>query len=221
MPQRIGIGTGGLIFHVMNRGVRRLRLFESPNDYQLFLMCLEEARRQHPVKILALCVMPNHFHLLVQPTEDFQLAAFMKVGVGTHAKRWNSVRHRVGQGAVYQGRYRAFPMYTDAHLVRVCRYVERNPLRAGLVRRAEAWHWSSLNQDCRKFNVPALHPWPILQPENWVELVNVSDTEPDLEQIRSSVIHGIPFGPAPRTKSVAAALQLRCYPRRPGRPRKA
>jgi len=205
----------------MNRGVRRLRLFESPHDYQLFLMCVEQGRRQHPVKILAFCVMPNHFHLLVQPTEDWQLPAFMKVSVGTHAKRWNSMRERVGQGAVYQGRYRAFPLFTDLHFLRACRYVERNPLRAGLVPRAEGWHWSSLNHDCRKFNVPALDPWPILRPENWVELVNESEAATDLDLIRNSVTNSIPFGPDQWAARVAATLQLRSYPRRPGRPRKA
>jgi putative transposase len=220
MPLRSEAGTAGLIFHVMNRGVRRLRLFDSLDDYQLFLMCLEEGRRQHPVRIFSLCVMPNHFHLVVQPTEDFQLSAFMKVATGTHAKRWNSGRQRVGQGAVYQGRYRAFPMFTDAHFLRVCRYVERNPLRAGLVPRAEGWLWSSLNQDCRKFNVPALDPWPILQPEKWVDLVNETETAAELDQVRNSVANSIPFGPEKWATAVAAALQLRSFPRRPGRPRK-
>lgn len=220
MPLRTMTGTGGLTFHVMNRAVRRLQLFESHDDYQLFLMCLEEGRRQHPVKLYAFCVMPNHFHMVVGPTEDFQLAAFMKVTTGTHAKRWNSIRKRVGQGAVYQGRYRAFPTHNDGHFLRVCRYVERNPLRARLVPRAEGWHWSSLNQDCRKCNVPRLETWPILQPDKWTDIVNEPDSASELHQVRNSVAKSIPFGPESWATSVAAALELKSFPRRPGRPRK-
>ena len=218
MPYRVGRGTAGVVFHVMNRAVRRLRLFETPNEYQTFLMCLEQGRREYPLKIYAYCVMPNHFHLVVEPTADFQLADFMRVTVGMHAKRWHSARQTVGEGAVYQGRYRAFPVFADGHFIQVCRYVERNALQARLVPRAEEWTWSSLNQRCRNFNVPRLETWPVLPPGNWTDLVN--EAQPgDLARLRKSVRRNLPYGPDGWAERIAADLKLP-FPRWRGRPRK-
>ena len=99
--------------------------------------------------------MPNHFHLVVEPTVDGQLSVFMQLLLGTHALRWNVFRKRSGQGAVYQGRFKAFPVQDDRHFLTVCRYVERNPVRAGLVSRPESWAWSSFSRNCVTDNAGA------------------------------------------------------------------
>jgi putative transposase len=87
----------------------------------------------------------------------------------THAKRWPTAKGSVGTGPVYQNRYYAVPVQTDHHLLAVLRYVERNPLRGSLVERAEDWRWSSLWQRCNSCHPAALSPWPIPQPEHWIE----------------------------------------------------
>ena len=96
--------------------------------------------------------MPNHFHLIVRPENDGDLARFMGWLTLTHSKRWHAWRETAGTGPVYQGRYKALAVEADEHFLMVCRYVERNPLRAGLVVHAEEWPWSSLFQRCKNRN---------------------------------------------------------------------
>ena len=98
------------------------------------------------MRVCAFCLMPNHWHLVLWPAHDGELARFMQKLTVTHVRRWLEYRHRVGQGGIYQGRYKSFPPQDDAHFTTVVRYVERNPVRANVVRRAEAWRWSSLGQ---------------------------------------------------------------------------
>lgn len=194
VPRRQMAGSAGIVFHVMNRGVRRLALFEDQTGYELFLRCLIYALRRVPVDLMAYCVMPNHFHLVVRPGEDSQLSAFMKRLTSTHSKRWHGYRRSVGTGAVYQGRFRAFPVQTDGHFLTVCRYVERNALRARLVRRAEDWPWSSAAQRCSNSDLIPLAPWPILPPHNWLEVINSHETVSDATAVRQALLSGLPLG---------------------------
>ncbi len=164
MPRRCLAGTAGLVFHVINRGVRRLQLFDTPDDYAAWFLCFAEAQRRYPVDVFAYCLMPNHFHMVVRPSEDGQLPGFMRVGTVTHSMRWHAFRGTLGSGAVYQGRYRAFPVQTDGHFLRVCRYVEANALRARLVTRAEHWQWSSVASRGRNWHPLKLAEWPMVLP---------------------------------------------------------
>jgi putative transposase len=112
-------------------------------DYSAFLCVLSQAQTRVPMRLLSFSVMPNHWHLVLRPESDDDLSRFMQWLTRTHAPRWQVKRRSVGTGAVYQGRFRAIPVQSDEHLLTVCRYVERNPLRAGLVDRVEHWRWSS------------------------------------------------------------------------------
>jgi putative transposase len=220
MPYRSGRGTAGVPFHVLNRGVRRLALFQDAADYRTFLFCATAALQKVPVRLLAYCVMPNHFHLVVQPTEDGQLSAFMKRLEGTHSKRWHSQRQTAGTGAVYQGRFKAFPIQSDRHFYTVCRYVERNALRAGLVKKAEDWPWGSLGQHGNNCQGIPLSPWPIVQPSDWTSLVNADESGPDANLVRESVATGRPFGDPHWTVATALDLRTYCSLRPRGRPSK-
>jgi len=104
----------------------------------------EKARAALNVSVLAYCVMPNHWHLLLWPSADGQLPAFMHWLTVTHVRRWHAHRHTEGRGHLYQGTYKSFPVQDDGHFLVVARYVERNALRANLVQRAQDWRWSSL-----------------------------------------------------------------------------
>jgi putative transposase len=167
VPKRCLGGTAGHAFHVLNRSARRIRLFESDVDYEAFMTCLERTLTKVAVRLFAYCVMPNHFHLVLSPTEDRQIERFMHYLTATHALRWHRHRGTRGTGCVYQGRYRIFAVRTDEHFLRLCRYVERNALRAGLVARSEDWKWSSAWRGGRKFNGDHLAEWPFPQPSNW------------------------------------------------------
>jgi len=122
----------------------RMQLFDAPADYEAFERVLAEAHERVAMRTLAYCVLPPHWHLVLWPREDGELSRFMAWVTLTHTQRWHAHRHTTGSGHLVQGRFKSFPVQTDEHLLMVCRYVERNPLRAGLVRRAEEWRWASL-----------------------------------------------------------------------------
>ena len=148
------------------------------------------------------------------------MSAFMHWFGATHSKRWHVWRGTTGTGSVYQGRFKALPVQQDVHFLTVCRYVERNALRAGLVNRAEDWPWSSLSQRLRNRNTVPLDVWPIPQPSNWVELVNGSEVSGDLVGVRRSVARGAPYGAPHWVEQAARQLGLESRLARPGRPRK-
>ena len=214
---RMYAGTAGLTFHVMNRGVRRLRLFDSDLDYQTFLVVLAAALHRHPVRVLSYCIMPNHFHLVAMPVQDGQLSRMMQWFGATHSRRWHWSKGTSGTGAVYQGRFKAFPVQRDDHFLTVCRYVERNPLRAGLVARAEDWPWSSLADRARSKPMLQLEPWPVDRPADWLDHVNSADRRIDISQIRLSLVKGVPFGSTEWSERVANTLGVPGAVRRYGK----
>lgn len=127
-----------MLFHVLNRGVGRMRLFLKEADFEAFERMLEKTLETRPMRILAYTLMSNHWHMVLWPERDGELGAFMQKLTITHARNRQVYRRRVGYGHLYQGRYKSFPLEGDEHFYQVVRYVERNPLRAGLVSGANA-----------------------------------------------------------------------------------
>ena len=222
MPRTARIAPGGVIFHVLNRANARARIFKDDKDYAGFVGLLAETAERVPVRILAYCIMSNHWHLLLYPRHQGELSAFLQRLTTTHARRWHLRRHSVGSGHLYQGAYKSFPVQDDDHFLTVCRYVERNALRAGLVKRAEDWQWSSLwlrlNGGAR--DGPALSAWPVVRPRNWRSWVNQPQTPQELEALRLSVQRGRPYGNGGWQKRIAKRLGLESTFRARGRPRK-
>lgn len=213
-----------MVFHVLNRGNDRRDIFSDGADFAAFLGVMKTTLESAPMRILSFCLMPNHWHLLLWPERDGELAAFMQRLTTTHVRRWHLHRHSVGRGHLYQGTYKSFPVQEDDHFYTVCRYVERNALRANLVDRAEAWCWSSLAvrlNRCPAEDVPALSTWPVPQPRKWIELVNEPQTDAELLALRASVERGRPFGAARWQQHTAKQLGLESTMRPRGRPRKA
>jgi len=124
------------------------------------------------VRLVAYCVLPNHFHLVAGPTDPARLSRLMHWVCTTHARRWHSHRQSIGQGPVYQGRFKAVAIQGADELVRVCRYVERNALPAGLVRRAQDWPWCSLSDRLRRSTGLPLVTTPFLEHRGWIDYVN-------------------------------------------------
>jgi putative transposase len=217
MPRRALDNTNGHVIHVHNRSVRRERLFAGPKDYQAFERVLTEAIGRIPIQLLAYCIMPNHWHLVVWPQAD-ELPRFMHWLTATHARRWHLAHGSWGTGHVYQDRYGAVPVQTDKHLLTLLRYVERNPLRAKLVERAEDWLWCSLRRRIDLCADPPLAKWPIPQPENWIEHVNQPHTAAELETIQAAIRLGRPVGDL--DWCLATAEQFGITMREAGRPEK-
>jgi putative transposase len=184
----------GHVFHVINRGARRQTLFANADAYLRFQDLIIDVRRRTPLPLHAYCLMPNHFHFVVRPSTDEQLPEFMRSLCATHARRFNRERESAGAGAVYQARYRAFPVQTDPHFLSVCRYVERNPLRAGLVSRAEDWPWSSLGQRREFCHLIPLTPWPVPRRPDWIDWVNQIATISEENAIRECLRWSRPYG---------------------------
>ena len=119
-----------MVFHVLNRGVGRMELFSKEKDYAAFESLLEQTRESRPMRICAYCLMPNHWHFVLWPERDGDLAAFMQQLTTKHVRRWQLHRRRVGYGHVYQSRYKSFPVEEEEYFYQLVRYVERNALRA-------------------------------------------------------------------------------------------
>ena len=206
VPRRSRQATGGLVFHVVNRGSRRGLLFDSYAGYLVFESLLVAAARKFDVEIFAYCLMPNHWHLLIRPRTDGALSRCMHWLTTTHARRWHLAHGTDGQGAVYQGRFKAIPVATDAHFLWVCRYVERNAMSASLVTLAEEWQWSSLWQRLNNPHATWLACWPVPAGSDWLGFVNDSHTGSEVEAFRSAWQKNEPFGPADWRISVMTQL---------------
>lgn len=164
--------------------------------------------------------MPNHWHLVVWPQHDGALSDYAQWLTVTHVRRWHAHHHSVGRGPIYRGRFKSFPVQEGDHFLTLCRYVERNPLRANLVERAEDWRWSSLWHRQHATQVPWLSPWPLPVPDNWLAHVGQPQTEAELEALRRSVPRGAPFGEAEWQARTVETLGLESSVRPQGRPRK-
>jgi len=199
----------------MNRAAKKSRLFETNSDYRAFRDLTAEAIVRFDIALFAYIVMPNHWHFLLSSRVDGGLSRFMHWLEVTHARRWGLAKGVDGQGAVYQGRFKAIPIQTERHFIWVCRYVERNALRANLVERAEEWHWSSLWQRQNTSVGPRLSTWPVNEPVDWLGHVNAPQTDAEVEAFRRAVNLGRPFGDEEWLRTIG---QIRSRPR--GRPRR-
>ncbi|MGH7177951.1 MAG: transposase [Tepidisphaeraceae bacterium] len=197
MPRQPRISTGGMTYHVLNRAVGRSRLFDDDADYLAMLRVIERTHKLLPVRIVAYCMMPNHWHLVLWPRADGELSEFMRLLTVTHTQRWHAHHRSSGTGPLYQGRFKSFPIEQDEHFLTACRYVERNAVRANLVRSATRWPWCSLSARESKHTpvwlLSTTH-WPVDVPSNWVAYVNRAETDSELEALRVSVKRGRPFG---------------------------
>jgi putative transposase len=219
MPRTARSTEAGTIYHVLNRGNGRMRIFRKAGDYEAFERVLTEGLDRYAVEVLTYCLMPNHWHLVVRPKTDEAFGRWMGwVGV-THVRRYHEQYHRRGGGHLYQGRFKSFPVAEDDHFLALCRYVEGNALRAGLVGRAEEWRWCGLWRRANGGMQPPLSEWPLKRARNWVAWVNRGLNDEQMKEIRSCVQRGRPLGPETWVRRTAARLGLAFTLRGPGRPR--
>ena len=196
-----------------------MEVFHTPEDYQAFLKLMGEACERLPMRVLAYCLMPDHFHLVVWPRKDGDLSVWMQWLATSHVRRYH--RDYQSSGHVWQGRFKSFPVQSDAHLWKVCRYVERNPLRANLVKRAQAWEWSSLRWRGKEGGPFFLTEGPTARPKGWVKVVNRPQREAEVKALRRCVQRGRPCGSETWQRRIAKRLGLECSLNPRGRPRRS
>ena len=212
MPRRARSIQGGYVYHVLNRANGHARLFLDAEDYDAFERVMQEAFARQPLRILGYCLMPNHWHMVVWPEDgqDRQVSEFLRWLTVTHTQRWHAHHQSAGSGHLYQGRFKSFPVESDDHLYTVLRYVERNPVRGNLVKRAQDWRWSSLDRSGKGGAVSRqfLANWPIPRPRDWTSRVNRADGKKELEALRRSIQRGQPFGSEEWSQQIVTELGL-------------
>jgi putative transposase len=216
MPRTARASQGGYCYHVVNRGNARRTVFHKNGDYAAFLKLLREAHERTPVRLLAFCFMPNHFHLVLWPSRDGEMSDYMMWLMTAHVRRYHQHYHSTGH--IWQGRFRAFPIQEDDHLLTVLRYVERNALRANLVERVQDWHWCSAAP-----GIPeslTLDPGPVVRPGDWLKYLNHPQSEAEVNALRECIRRSRPFGDDAWMEKTARILGSEASLRPLGRPRK-
>jgi putative transposase len=197
-----------------------MRLFHNEGDYDAFERVLGEGLGRYPVDLLTFRLMPHPWHLVVRPRTDVSLGRLMGWVDVTQVRRHHEHYHRRGAGHLYQGRYKSFPVAEDGSFLTLSRYVEANPLRAKLVKRADQWRWCGFWSRIHGRDDLPLSPWPVERPRNWTTLVQGGLAPEELSGVRQCVERGRPLGTGHWVQATAARLGLGFTLRDPGQPRK-
>lgn len=220
MPRPPRADEAGAIYHALNRGNARQRVFKKDEDYLAFERVLLEGLDKHSVDLLAFQWMPNHWHMILSPRKDGEMSKLMYWVTMTHAARHHAHYKTTGTGHLYQGRYKSFPVQSDDHYFAVCRYVERNALAANLVSRAEDWRWGSLSAWCNGGSQITLAKWPMARRPGWIDRVNESVSDEETKKIQKAIARSRPLGDEAWVETTARRLNLESTLRKRGRPRK-
>jgi len=185
------------VYHVLNRANGKRRIFEHDRDYLAFERVLAEVQERVPMRILAWCVMPNHWHLLLWPRRDGDLSNYMRLVTLTHTQRRHANRASAGTGHLYQGRFK-------------------------LVQRAEEWRWGSLwrMQRGKVDQPPRIDPWPVTRPTDWLAYVNQPAQVVEVDALRRWARRGSPYGDGVWVACISEQLGLKSTLRPRGRPAK-
>jgi len=228
MPRPLRPIDAGLVYHVINRGNNRQKVFRKRADFAAFLDALAELKERKPFELYGYCLLNNHFHLLLKPTGDASISRIMQSLLVSHTQRYH--RHYQSGGHVWQGRFKSPIIQADEHLLTVLRYIEANPLRARIVRRAEDYPWSSYRAHGMGEADPLLDPLINYQElarragdrqRKWADKVHAPLAEAQLAAIRRSSASGLPYGGQAWVKRLAKRLDLDLTIRPRGRPRKS
>lgn len=217
----------GLVYHALNRGNNRARVFVHDADFHQFLHALAQTKERYPFRLYAYCLMDNHFHLVLEPTSGQSISRILQSLTVAHT--WHYHKAAATSGHVWQGRLKSPVVSTDEHLLTVMRYVESNSLRAGIVRDLSCYPWSSYLMHGLGRQLPLVDEAPM-----WVSLgkteaarqgywrgwLHTPLSAKELTAVRRSVTSGRPYGPATWVEQTAVRLGLDLMPRHRGRPRK-
>ena len=158
MPRQSRLVLPGVALHVIQRGNNRQRCFYGESDHVLYLLHLRELAQRHDCQVHAYCLMPNHVHLLITPSTPDGLSALMRNLGQRYVQYVNRTHGRTG--TLWEGRYRSSVAESARYVLACYRYIELNPVRAGLVDRPESYAWSSYraNADGRDDRLTTPHP---------------------------------------------------------------
>ena len=141
MPRYARLTIANIPYHLIHRGNNKQAIFFGDDDYLFFLDTIKEAKGKYECKLYAYCVMTNHLHLLVEPLIKEHLALFIKLIAQKYTQHINRFHKRTG--TLWEGRFKSCPVSMDNYLLACCRYIEMNPIRAGVVADLKDYRWSS------------------------------------------------------------------------------
>jgi putative transposase len=218
MPRSARITAPGLVYHVTHRGNRRGDVFFDREDREFYLRWLAGAARRHAIEVWAYCLMTNHVHLLVKGLRHDSLGLAMRELQGRYARRINDSRK--WSGHLWANRFYSHPVGGD-HLWAVARYIERNPVRADMVARAEDYAWSSARAHCGVEGPGILSPGRPFPGRvgDWKSWLEVGDEATDME-LRDACRTGRPAGGPEFVTQLESQVGRALTPRPRGRPRK-
>ena len=192
MARLARVVISGVPHHLTQRGNRRQQVFFGGDDYEAYLGLLREWCRERGVEVWSYCLMPNHVHLIVVPESEDGL----RRAIGeAHRRYTRMVNFREGwRGHLWQGRFASYPM-DEAHVMAAARCIERNPVRAGLARRAWEYRWSSAKAHVAGRDDALVKVKPLLERvEDWKEFLRLPEEEATLEELRRHERTGRPLG---------------------------
>ena len=205
----------GVPHHVTQRGNRRQRVFLSRGDESAYLALLRDCATRHDIEIIAYCLMPNHVHLIVVPSTNDGLHRALKAAHGRYAQRINRIKEQ--KGHFWQGRYFSSPLDGD-YFLNAVRYVELNPVRAGLVNSAEDYRWSSAAFHCGRRSDPLLKmgakPEHLAGIANWSRWLAEGIADDTLVTLRNHASQNLPCG-SPQFIAALEQSTGRCLRYRP------
>jgi putative transposase len=222
MPRIARADIANYPYHIINRAVMRLRIFSKEDDYVVFEKIIQDAVSETEMRIIAYSIMPNHWHFLLYPKENGALGLFMHRLTNTHTRQIKAQTKTNGTGPLYQGRYKSFMIQNDSHFLAVLKYIERNPVRADLVKKAEDWRWGSawrrIHGSTQQKKI--LAESPVALPSKYQTWVNTPESPRELDQIRNSVARSAPYGNESWVEKTVKQFNLSSTLRDPWRPKK-
>jgi putative transposase len=208
------VTAAGIPHHVTQRGNRRMPTFFRDEDYQAYIELMREWCLKRRVEIWAYCLMPNHVHLIAMPESDDGL----RRGIGEAHRRYSRmINHRENwQGHLWQGRFASFPL-DENYLLATARYIEMNPVRAGLAREPQSWRWSSARAHLSGRNDELVRVSPLLEiAGDWMLFLSSGGEEEKMNHIRRHERTGRPLGDGGFVDKLESALKRPLKRRKPG-----
>jgi REP-associated tyrosine transposase len=221
MPRAARVVVPDHAYHVTQRGNGRQPIFLSDDDRRRYLAWIQHYSSQYQLSLLAYCLMDNHVHFIALPKNREALAKTFSIAHMRYAQYFNTRRH--GSGHLWQGRFYSC-LLDDSYLMAAMRYVERNPVRAKLVKQPWHWPWSSaathVGHTAGRINLQALNSVTELSAEAWKQFIDTGDGEEDIRTIRQHTMTGRPLGPLAFVTKLSETIgrRLQALPR--GRPKK-
>ena len=222
MPRIARVIATGYPHHITQRGNYRQRIFSEDTDYKKYLSILKEETKKYSLIILAYCFMPNHVHFIGVPEKEDSMAKVFKYAHMKYSQYYNKKTH--GAGHLFQGRFFSSVM-DEMHTLACARYIERNPVRAKMVKKPYDYDWSSAKAHCRveqldTLQVSKLFSYVEEKQKTWKEFIEIPDNYDEVKEIREHTRKGRPIG----TNSFVGKLEkklgrfLKLKPK--GRPKK-